>query len=209
MKIYDVKQGTPEWLALRVGKLTGSKLKDVMMKDNLGLIDEMIAESGCGFFETSFVSYDMQVGIEREPIARELYSAHTGNIVNEVGFIVSDKHDFIGCSPDGIIYNDLNPGNERTYGALEIKCPRPKTHCKYIRMNCIPNEYKYQVMNYFLCVEELEWLDFVSFNPDFKPQPLFIFRIYRSELKDELISLEADILKFWDKLNKYKSQILF
>lgn len=204
MKIHEVTQGTAEWLRLRVGKITGTRLKDLMAKDNLSLVDEMIAENVSGLVENSFVSPAMELGIIREPIARQLYEETTNNKVSEVGFITSDKFDFVGCSPDGLIEE-----NEVFIGGLEIKCPSIKTHVKYIRQQQIPNEYKYQVYNYFLCADTIQWLDFVSYCPEFKNKPLFIHRITREEIEQELYILEVQIEKFWKKYNEYLTQILF
>lgn len=204
MKIHEVTQGTAEWLRLRVGKITGTRLKDLMAKDNLGLIDEMIAENVSGLVENSFVSPAMELGIIREPIARQLYEETSNNKVIEVGFITSDKFDFVGCSPDGLIKED-----ENYIGGLEIKCPGIKSHVKYLRQQQIPNEYKYQVYNYFLCADTIQWLDFVSYCPEFKNKPLFIHRITREEIEQELYILEVQIEKFWKKYNEYLTQILF
>lgn len=204
MKIHEVTQGTAEWLRLRVGKITGTRLKDLMAKDNLSLVDEMIAENVSGLVENSFVSPAMELGIVREPIARQLYEETTNNKVIEIGFITSDKFDFVGCSPDGLIKKD-----EKYIGGLEIKCPGIKSHVKYLRQQQIPNEYKYQVYNYFLCADSIEWLDFVSYCPEFKNKPLFIHRITRQEIEQELYILEVQIEKFWKKYNEYLTQILF
>ena len=204
MKIHEVTQGTAEWLRLRVGKITGTRLKDLMAKDNLSLVDEMIAENVSGLVENSFVSPAMELGIIREPIARQLYEETSNNKVSEIGFVTSDKFDFVGCSPDGLIKE-----NEMFIGGLEIKCPGIKSHVKYLRQQQIPNEYKYQVYNYFLCADSIQWLDFVSYCPEFKNKPLFIHRITRQEIEQELYILEVQIEKFWKKYNEYLTQILF
>jgi predicted phage-related endonuclease len=204
MKIHEVTQGTAEWLKLRLGKITGTRLKDLMAKDNLSLVDEMIAENISGLIENTFVSQAMEIGIAREPIARQLYEETSNNKVSEIGFITSDKFDYVGCSPDGLIKE-----NEVFMGGLEIKCPQIKAHVKYLRQQQIPNEYKYQVYNYFLCVDTIKWLDFVSYCPEFKAKPLFIHRITRQEIEQDLFILEVQIEKFWKKYNEYLTEILF
>jgi hypothetical protein len=175
-----------------------------MAKDNLSLVDEMIAENVSGLVENSFVSPAMELGIIREPIARQLYEETSNNKVSEVGFVTSDKFDYVGCSPDGLIKED-----GKYIGGLEIKCPGIKSHVKYLRQQQIPNEYKYQVYNYFLCADTIQWLDFVSYCPEFKNKPLFIHRITRQEIEQELYILEVQIEKFWKKYNEYLTQILF
>lgn len=204
MKIHDVTQGSAEWLKLRVGKLTGTRLKDLMAKDNLGLVDELIAENVTGLVNDTYVSPAMELGIAREPIARQLYEENSNNVVEQIGFITSDKFEYLGCSPDGLISE-----NGIYTGAIEIKCPSIKTHVKYLRQQQIPNEYKYQVYNYFLCCNTLEWLDFVSYCPEFKSINILIYRIYRKNIVQELELLEVQIEKFWKKYNEYYNQIIF
>lgn len=204
MKIHDVTQGSAEWLKLRVGKLTGTRLKDLMAKDNLGLVDELIAENVTNLVQDTYVSPAMELGIAREPIARQLYEENSNNIVEQIGFITSDKFEYLGCSPDGLISE-----NGIYTGAIEIKCPSIKTHVKYLRQQQIPNEYKYQVYNYFLCADTIQWLDFVSYCPEFRGKNLFINRIYRKDIVKELELLEVQIEKFWKKYNEYFNQIVF
>ena len=48
MIIHNCTQGSHEWHQLRLGKITGSRLKKMMAKDNLALIDELIAEEQVG-----------------------------------------------------------------------------------------------------------------------------------------------------------------
>ena len=76
-------------------------------------------------------------------------------------------------------------------------------------MGGLPNDHKYQVYQYFLVNEKLEWLDFVSYDPRFTPRPLYIHRITRNEIEAELKALEADVVKFWAKFQKYLEQVTF
>jgi hypothetical protein len=76
-------------------------------------------------------------------------------------------------------------------------------------MGGLPNEHKYQVYQYFLVNEKLQWLDFVSYDPRFTPRPLYIHRIERNDIIDELNTLEAEVVKFWAKFEKYFNQVTF
>ena len=204
MKIHDIKQGSDEWSALRLGKITGTRLKDVFAKDNTPLIDELISEIGAGITEPNFINFAMQQGIDREPLARNEYKKINDFEVIETGFITHDDLDFLGCSPDGLICLGVN-----YYAGLEIKCPTAKTHVKYLRQNQIPNEYKYQILNYFLCIDNCEFVDFVSFNPDFKPKPLFIFRAERNDYLEQIDEAKTELVKFYAKFLKYYDKIIF
>lgn len=205
MIIVDIEQGSPEWHKVRLGKVTGTRIKDVMKADNLDLVDKIIAEIITDQSEPNFVNAAMQWGIDNEPKAREAYEAHTGHKVDQYGFIIHKQYDWLGMSPDGLI--KLNQEDNGYKKAIEIKCPNTSTHVKYIRQGNIPNEYKYQVQSLFLINPVLESLDFISYDPRFTLKPLHIVTITRDELVEQLATLEPALVKFWDKTMKYYQQI--
>lgn len=201
MIIHDCTQGSFEWHQLRLGKITGSRLKKMMAKDNLSLIDELIAEEQVGIADDDeFVSDEMQRGIDMEPLAIQEYCNITGYTVDHPCFLQSEDWPILCQSPDGYI---------GTTGAVEVKCPKTKTHVKYIRMGKIPNEYKEQVWSYFLVNPDLEWLDFVSYDPRLTVKPIWIHRVTREELAEELDAAKVELIKFIIKLEQYKSEIFF
>ena len=201
MIIHDCTQGSFEWHQLRLGKITGSRLKKMMAKDNLSLIDELIAEEQVGIADDDeFVSDEMQRGIDMEPLAIQEYCNITGYTVDHPCFLQSEDWPILCQSPDGYI---------GTTGAVEVKCPKTKTHVKYIRMGKIPNEYKEQVWSYFLVNPDLQWLDFVSYDPRLTVKPIWIHRVTREELAEELQTAVTELEKFIAKLDKYKSEIFF
>jgi dihydrofolate reductase len=121
----------------------------------------------------------MQRGTELEPLARNFYELMTDNEVTEVGFCMHDQAQ-CGISPDGLI------GDE---GGLEIKCPAPQTHVKYLRDNKLPTQYKQQVQG-CLWITGREWWDFVSFH---ESMPVMTVRVQRDD--DYIQLLEAEVLK--------------
>jgi putative phage-type endonuclease len=199
--MYEIKveQGTTEWLQLRLGKITGTRLKAVLSTSDLVLIDEMITEIILGKQEDVFQTDAMKRGNELEPIARNLYIEKTGNLIEVVGFCMSYDNDYIGLSPDG-----FTP--DRT-GAIEIKCPSTKKHVQYLRMDKVPADYLPQVLMYFILNEELEWLDFVSYDDRFVIRPLFIKRVTRDELESKITEAKDKIEKFIKKFEKYYKEI--
>lgn len=203
MQIYtDIEQGSEEWLKLRGWVITWTKLKGVMWwpKAQETQIYELIWEEFAPL-EVWFKNSAMERWIELEPIAKAKYEDITNQKVEEVWFIKSDKYkdDFwswLGLSPDWIIKID------NVYKkAVEIKCVWAKNHTKYIIENKIPDDYKNQVLTYFLVMEDLEELDFVIFNPDFyiKEKQLFTIRITREELQKDLEKAEDKIIEFRKK----------
>lgn len=204
MKIYEVQQGSEEWKQLRLGMITGSRLKEICKTDNLSLIDELIAEKISQVTESGYVNQAMQWGIDNEPKARIAYEKQTDCNVTQLGFCISDKYNYLGVSPDGLIKSGV-----KYIKGLEIKCPNTSTHVRYIRQNKIPNEYKYQVLDYFLVCQDIESLDFVSFDPRFVIKPIHIITVTREELLEDLMRMEMELQKFWIKFQEYYNKIVF
>ena len=137
---------------------------------------------------------------DHEPMAIEQYEAMTGNTVTRVGMIQSEREPMLTVSPDGLVGDD---------GAVEVKCPKTKTHVRYIRMGVIPVEYRPQVLQYFLVHDKLQWLDFISFDPRLERKPIWVKRVTRAELRLEIDDAWAMVDKFVKKFNKYKEEIWF
>lgn len=203
MKILDLPQRSAEWFEARLGVITGSRAKQVFAKNNLPFMDELIAERLTGVIPESFTSKSMEHGILYEPEAIRVYEETTHREVQEIGFCIHDHYPFIAVSPDGLVDVD------GTYqGAVEVKCPNSKKHIEYIRIGRIPSEYKAQVIHYFVVIEELQWLDFVSYDPRMRSHKLHIHRVTRLDLAEEIDAAESAYLKFYDKLKKYEDGLL-
>ena len=203
---HKVEQGTPEWHKLRIGKITSSRVADIMKSDNLKVVDALIYERSCPDdalwdAQDGYVSEAMQWGTDHEDEAVQAYTAQTGIEMERVGFCTHNEFDYLAMSPDR-----LTP--DRT-GGVEVKCPSTKTHIRTIRMGGLPNDHKYQVLQYFLINEDLQWLDFVSYDPRFTPRPLYVHRVTRDEVQADLGELLANIVKFWAKFEKYYQQVTF
>lgn len=188
MKIITADQGTPEWFAARLGLATGSKFSDVLAGGK-GLTRKAYAvqlalEIVTGKQAETFTNQAMQDGTEREPIARALYEAHTGNFVDEVGFC---RHDSIECgvSPDGLIDED---------GGLEIKCPKASTHAGYLAIPAEPSTYTAQIQG-CMWVTGRSWWDFVSYHPDFPENAQLIVRRIKRD-SDYIVKLEQAVKSF-------------
>ena len=201
MIIHSIQQGSPEWFMLRLGMVTGSRIKDVFKKDNLTLIDQLIAEQLTEMpDDDAYVSDAMQRGLDYEPMALDRYEELTGHTLIRGGFIRSEEMPRLGYSPDGRV---------ATTGGVEVKCPGSKNHIRYIRMGIVPVEYRWQVYSSFLINPDCEWYDFMSFDPRVSQRPEFIVRTKREDITDELEAGRAELQKFFTKLEKYKSDILF
>lgn len=201
MIIHDVEQGSYEWHQIRLGKITSTRLKKVLSKDNIALVDELIAEEETGLSDDDgFVSEDMQRGIDLEPLAIKEYESITGNTVTRYGIMQSDELPILCQSPDGYV---------GTEGAIEVKCPRTKTHVKYIRQGKIPNDYKEQVWCYFMVNPNLQWLDFISYDPRLTKKPIWVLRVNREDVQDDLNTAWEALLSFNEKYIRLKEELFF
>ena len=204
MKILNLQQRSQEWFEARLGVITGSRAKNIFKSNNLTFVDELIAERMTGQREETFTSKAMEHGILFEPEALKAYNEVSEFEAEEVGFCVHDNYYWLAVSPDALIFD---PFKTLAIGAVEIKCPSSKKHIEYIRQNRVPTEYKYQVLHYFIVIDSLQFLDFVSYDPRNKEKPLHIVRVTREELQSEIEETFACYMKFFAKLNKYEKEV--
>ena len=159
--IKDIEQGTDEWKALRLGKVTASKMKDVMSNGRGGApskmaetyMIELIAERLTGEAKPFFENDAMKWGTKTEPLARAMFELREGLEVEEVAFIEHDND--VGMSPDGLIGGD---------GLIEIKCPTTTTQIKRALSDDYAADYKDQIQMQ-LWVSGRKYCYFLSFDP--------------------------------------------
>lgn len=180
MIIHDVKQGTEEWLQLRVGKFTGTDGQAIATngKGLETLVFEKVAEIITGKFKPSYTNDDIDRGHDLEAMARNSYELESGNLVKEVGFVELDE--FTGCSPDGFILEE---------GMVEIKCKNDANYVRYLYDRKIDPAHNWQIQ-FNLMVTGREWCDYVVFNENF-PKTTIITRINRNET--EIAKLKAGV----------------
>ena len=157
-----IQQGTAEWFAARAGKVTASRMADVMARTKTGYgagranyMAELICERLTGAKTEGFTSAAMQWGTETEPQARAAYEFIADAEVEETGFHIHPSIDGLGASPDGLV------GSE---GLLEIKCPNTATHLETLLTETIPKKYVLQMQTQMACTGRA-WCDFMSFDP--------------------------------------------
>lgn len=187
-----IEQRTPEWHAMRLGKVTASKVADVMARTKTGYsasrenyMAQLICERMTGTPTEFFTNAAMQRGTEVEPQARARYAFATGGEVEEVGFISHPSIEMAGASPDGLVGTD---------GLVEIKCPNSATHIATLRGGKIDRKYILQMQFQMACTGRL-WCDFASFD-DRLPDEMAL-HVQRVERDDELLAeMESEIVKF-------------
>lgn len=189
-------QRTEEWHQARLGKVTASRLADVLATIKTGEAAaranyriELVAERLTGLRSPSFTSTSMQWGIDNEREAVAAYELETGRIVSDVGFIVHPEITDSGASPDGLVGDD---------GLIEIKCPETKTHVHTLLHKKVPAQYIPQIQWQMACTGRA-WVDFVSFDP--RMPDYLMLEIVRVERDQTLIDQYAtEIKKFLDEV---------
>lgn len=187
-----IEQGTPEWFAQRLGKVTASRVSDIIAKTKTGVaasrgnyLAQLVAERLTGQTADSFKSGAMQHGTETEPQARMAYEAETGLMVSEVAMIEHPTIAMSGASPDGLVGDD---------GLVEIKCPNTSTHIATLLADKAPSGYIPQMQWQMACTGR-QWVDFVSFDPRMpEDMQLFIKRVPRDNAL--IAEYEAEVVKF-------------
>jgi len=201
-----IEQRTEEWFQQRLGKVTASRISDVIAKTKTGVstsrqnyLVQLVSERLTGKKGDSFVNQAMLDGIERESAARELYMRTRGVSVTEVGFFDHPIIKNSGASPDGAV----NAEEDGKYaGLIEIKCPIETTHTNTLMSKEVPSKYKSQIQWQMASVSpNVKWCDFISYNPNFPDtMQLFVARVERDN--DYIAELEAEVIKFLDEVDQ-------
>ena len=203
-----MEQRTEEWFAARCGKVTASRVADIIAKTKTGYstsrenyLAQLVCERMTGKPTESFTNAAMLHGTETEPFARAAYEAAKNVLVDELGFATHPTISMAGASPDGLVGE---------VGLVEIKCPNTATHIDTLLTQTVPTKYITQMQWQLSCTRR-QWCDFVSFDPRMdEGLQLFIKRveydpIYVAQLEKEVINFLMDVEDKIQKLNKLKA----
>jgi len=199
-----IDQRTDEWHAARLGKVTASKIADVMASGRAGspsvtranYLAQLLCERLTGRPTAGYTSHEMQHGIDSEPLAINAYEMHADVIVTPIGFVDHPSIAMSGASPDGLVGDD---------GLIEVKCPNSATHLATLKGADIDGKYMKQMQWQMACTGR-KWCDFVSFDPRMPDHmQLYVRRVERdlemiaainSAVTTFLVELEADCQRF-------------
>jgi hypothetical protein len=204
LTLIDIEQGTAEWLALRVGKVTSSRICDVLAtiqkKGEAAARKNYRAEIVCeiltGVAVQEYVTREMQWGIDQEQFGRAAYELQQEVLVSPIGFAVHPFIERFGASPDGLVGDD---------GLVEIKCPSTATHLEYLLAGVVPAEYEPQMLTAMACSGR-KWCDFVSFDPRLPLHlQLFVRRLQRDDTR--IADIEGKALKFLGEVDDVLVQL--
>lgn len=206
------EQGSPEWFQARCGRVTASRVADIVARTKSGYsasranyMAQLVAERLTNTVADSYSNAAMQWGTDTEPEARRAYEFFRDTEVEEVGFIRHPHIADCGASPDGFSGN---------VGMLEIKCPQTATHISTLLNEKIDGKYITQMQWQMACAER-QWCDFVSYDPRLPGNmQLFVDRVFRDD--DRIAELEKEVTAFLEELDdtvsalrdKYENPIL-
>lgn len=188
----NVSQGSAEWHQMRLGKVTASRVADVVAKTTKGYsasranyAAQLITERLTGQPTEGFTNAAMQWGTDQEPEARAAYEYYRAEEVEQIAFINHPNIADAGASPDGLVGVD---------GLVEIKCPNTATHIETLTGRAAPAKYITQMQWQMACTGRM-YCDFVSYDPRL-PESMRFFCV-RVERDDEMIrELEAEVVAF-------------
>lgn len=190
-------QRSDEWYQARLGKVTASRIGDVMARTKSGYgagrktyMVELVVERITGMQAESFESKAMRRGTEEEPMSITEYEVREVVMVEPVGFVQHPTIEMSGASPDGLVNED---------GLVEMKNPNTSTHFDTILSRQISRRYLLQIQWQLACTGRL-WCDFVSCDTRLSnPYRLVVIRVERD---DELIEMISDeVVKFLGELS--------
>jgi putative phage-type endonuclease len=191
----EIEQGTDAWLQIRKGKVTASRVADVMAKTKTGVsasrgnyLIELALQRVTGVIEASYTNDAMQWGKDNEQTARTAFEVAHNVFVDQVAFVDHPTIKDFGCSPDGIIGDSL----------LELKCPyQSAVHWSYFKDGC-PSKYYTQIQAQMSCTgAKSVW--FVSFDPRMPARSqLYIEEVMRDT--DFIEKLESEVKQFLNEV---------
>ncbi len=203
-------QGSDEWKQLRAGKLTASRMADVLATTKSGVsasrknyMAQLVAERLTGTVGESFTNSAMEWGTLTEPLAREAYELLTVTSVDQVEFVDHPGIEWCGASPDGLVSDD---------GLVEIKAPNTATHIDYLLGQKPPAKYVPQMALQLACTGR-QWVDFVSYDPRLPEEHrLFVVRYtpepaYMETIDKEARAFLADVAETIERLNGIRHEL--
>jgi putative phage-type endonuclease len=199
----EIIQGSNDWFQIRMGKVTASRVADVIAKTKTGYstsrdnyMAQLVVERLTFTKQESYTNAAMQWGTDTEPFARAAYEATQGVMVEEVGFVRHPTIEWAGASPDGLVGDD---------GCIEIKCPNTLTMIETLLSQKVPGKYFTQMQFQMACTGR-KWCDYVVFDPRMPEKAqLFVKRVDRDDTY--IAEIEAEIIKFLAEVNSQVNQL--
>jgi len=203
MRTIEAEQGSPDWYAARCGKVTASKIADMLARTKSGwgasranYAAQLVAERLTGTVTESYTNAAMQWGKVHEAEAIDAYTFYRDLPVTRIGFVMHPSIDESGASPDGLVGTD---------GLIECKCPLTNTHIETLLGSSVPAKYEAQMLWQMACTGR-SWCDFVSYDPRMpESMRLFVRRMHRDDKR--IAEIENEVREFLREIGKTVSEL--
>lgn len=197
------EQGSPEWHALRCGKVTASRIADMMAKTKTGwgasranYKAQLVAERLTGIVAEGYTNAAMEWGKEKEAEARAAYGFSITHPVEVIDFVTHPEIAMSGASPDALVSWD---------GLVEIKCPNTATHIETLLGGTVPGKYVMQMQWQMACTRRA-WCDFTSFDPRMpEDMRLFVRRLARDD--GQIAEITKEVRAFLAEIDATVAQL--
>lgn len=202
--MIDLVQGTEAWKFARLGRVTASRVADVIAKtktsgystSRANYAAELICERLTQTPAEGYVNDAMRWGTEKEPEARALYEFRTDAEIVQVGLVRHPSIDMAAASPDGLV-GDV--------GLIEIKAPLTATHIDTLISGSIPGRHETQMLWQMACTGR-SWCDYVSYDPRLpSDMRMFVKRLHRDDAR--VAELETEVRTFLAELDAKIAQL--
>lgn len=237
-------QRSEEWLAARKGKVTGSRLRDLVPTGGVAKADvleelekrtiphkktmtipqlmdllpedaqkklqrtiprklefyKLLAEK-IAFDQGDEKPIDRGVTLEDEAIAKIAEKLDVK--IEQVGMCVHSTIPDLAVSPDGLIKSKQG----KYYEAVEVKCRNTEYHLKALIEQQIPDDYRFQILQYFIVIDTLEVLHFCLYDPCVVGHELITFEVHRDEVQDEVMKYEAFLKQTVEEINQLAQEL--
>lgn len=202
MPFFDVNQRDIEWLKMRTGCTTASRMFDIVdrLKRKSGdskpgdykesrrkYMIELICERLTGKASEHYVTDWMARGMDDEDLAIAAYENQKDEIVEHGGLFLHDSIEFFGASPDSRV-------GEK--GLLELKNLKPEKHYEILRGGEIPEKYIWQMNGQLACAPEREWVDYGSYCKEMLSPKLRLFIRRHLRDRERVAQVEEEVRKF-------------
>lgn len=202
MGYCDVNQRDVDWLKMRTGCTTASRMFDIVdrLKVNSksgakgdykagrrSYMIELICERLTGRASEHFVTEWMRRGQEDEELALEAYEQYSGEELGNGGFFIHDSIEYFGASPDALVGDA---------GLLELKNLKAENHYEILRGGQIPEKFIWQMNAQLACAPEREWVDYGSYCKEMLSPKLRLFIRRHHRDRERVAQVEAEVEKF-------------
>lgn len=204
MKVTKVKQNSPEWFQMRLGKVTGSKPKDLITKRGNTVkkgVFRLIADK---LEDIQIVESYRERGHDLEPEAIAEVEKYLGVVIDTDMFWESEEYPGLALSPDGGIATDGIYTE-----AVEIKCLDGANHLEAVITNEVPNDYIDQAVHYFLVNPDLKVLHFAFYHPAIPSKKLHVIRIAREQMEQRIKENLESILGIQEYVDEWVERLAF